>query len=240
MHIFPAIDMMGGRVVRLFQGDYGKSETYGDDPLEFAQIFKSAGAAHLHLVDLDGAKAGGMRNFEDARRITRETGLFCELGGGIRDEQTVEKCLEAGVGRVILGTAALRDPAFTRRMAQRYPERIAVGVDARDGKVAVEGWLETSDTDSLDFCVEMRDSGVRYIIYTDISRDGAQRGTNLEIYEKLAEIDGLNITASGGVGSLADIAALRDMGIYAAILGKALYAGAIDLAAAIQTAQAIQ
>ncbi|MDL2293472.1 1-(5-phosphoribosyl)-5-[(5-phosphoribosylamino)methylideneamino]imidazole-4-carboxamide isomerase [Ruminococcaceae bacterium OttesenSCG-928-D13] len=236
MHIFPAIDMMGGRVVRLFQGDYGKNEVYGDDPLEFAGLFKKSGAAFLHLVDLDGAKAGELRNFGHVKRITENVDCFCELGGGIRDEAAVERCLEAGIGRVILGTAALRDPDFTRRMAEKYPDQIAVGVDARDGRVAVEGWLETSDTDSLDFCLRMRDSGVRYVIYTDISRDGAQRGANLAVYEKLADIEGLNVTASGGVSSIDDIVALRDMGMYAAILGKALYTGTINLDEAIRVA----
>lgn len=237
MHLFPAIDIIGGKAVRLFQGDYNKQETFGDDPAAFARGFEEAGASHLHLVDLDGAKEGGPRNFDTVRAILAQTALFAELGGGIRDEATVEQCFAAGIGRVILGTAALRDPTFTRAMARKYGEKIAVGVDAREGKVAIEGWLKTSDTDSLTFCKEMRDSGVKYIIYTDISKDGAGTGTNLEVYETLSQIDGLNITASGGVSSLEDIRALREMGLYAAILGKALYTGKLDLAEALQEAR---
>lgn len=237
MEIFPAIDIMDGKVVRLFQGNYQNRETYGDDPAAFAKQFKAQGAKYLHLVDLDGAKAGSPKNKDIIKKVARESGLLCELGGGIRDEDTVSTYLEAGVGRVILGTAALRDPAFTRRMVERYGDKIAVGVDARDGKVAVEGWLDTSDTDSLQFCRTMRDIGVSYIIYTDISRDGAQKGANLKVYRALAEIKGLNITASGGVSSLEDIRGLREMGLYAAILGKALYTGTLDLTAALSAAK---
>lgn len=236
MILFPAIDIIGGKAVRLFQGDYNKQETFGDDPAAFALGFEKAGATHLHLVDLDGAKEGGPRNFGTVRTILSKTSLFAELGGGIRDEATVEQCFEAGLGRVILGTAALRDPAFTRAMANKHGDKIAVGVDAREGKVAIEGWLKTSDTDSITFCKEIRDSGVKHIIYTDISKDGAGAGTNLNAYETLSQIEGLQVTASGGVSSLGDICALRDMGLYAAILGKALYTGALDLAQALEVA----
>ncbi len=236
MLLFPAIDLLDGKVVRLYQGDYDQQETFGDDPAAFAAQFAAAGATHLHVVDLEGAKHGARRNFQQVKDILAAAPLFVELGGGIRDDATVYNCLEAGVGRVILGTAALKDPAFTRRMVAEYGEQIAVGVDARDGRVAVEGWCATSDVDSVAFCREMRDAGVEYIIYTDISRDGAQRGANLEIYEKLREIDGLRLTASGGVSSLADIRALRDMDLYGAILGKALYSGAVKLQDAIAAA----
>lgn len=238
MLIFPAIDLLNGQAVRLYQGDYAKKQVFGDDPAAFAAGFAEEGATCLHLVDLDGAKAGSMRNFDTVGAIaTAAPQLFTELGGGIRDEETAERCFAAGVGRVILGTAALKDPAFTRRMLRQYGGRIAIGVDARDGRVATEGWLDTSDVDSFAFCREMRALGAEYIIYTDIARDGAGQGANLAVYQKLSAIGGLNITASGGVSSLEDIAALRDMGLYAAILGKALYTGTVQLAQAIQTAK---
>ncbi|NLW77925.1 MAG: 1-(5-phosphoribosyl)-5-[(5-phosphoribosylamino)methylideneamino]imidazole-4-carboxamide isomerase [Ruminococcaceae bacterium] len=236
MLIFPAIDIIGGQAVRLFQGDYNQKQVFGEDPAVFAKSFEDAGASCLHLVDLDGAKAGAPQNFEVVRRITSGCGLFTELGGGIRDEATIERYFEAGVGRVILGTAALKNPAFTKAMVQKYGEKIAVGVDARDGKVAVEGWLQTSEADSMEFCVNMRDIGVQYIIYTDISRDGAQKGANLAAYEKLSAIEGLSITASGGVSTLAEIETLRQMGLYAAILGKALYTGMLALGDALVAA----
>lgn len=236
MHLFPAIDLMDGKVVRLYQGDYKQSQVFGDEPSAFAQRFKEEGAQYLHLVDLDGAKAGSPQNFTVVEQIAREGGLFIELGGGIRNEEAIKRCYAAGVDRVILGTAALRDRAFTQRMLEQYGDRVAIGVDARDGHVAVEGWLETSDTDSLLFCRQMRDAGAAYIIYTDIARDGAQRGTNLAVYSELQKIDGLHITASGGVSSLGDVEALRDMGLYAAILGKALYTGAIQLEEALAVA----
>lgn len=236
MNIFPAIDLIGGKAVRLFQGDYNKQQTFGDDPAAFARDFEAKGARYIHLVDLDGAKEGGPRNFDTVRAILAGTNLFAELGGGIRDEETVARCLEAGVGRVILGTAALRQPDFTRAMVKKYGERIAVGVDARDGKVAVEGWLQTSDVDSIHFCREMRDIGVKHIIYTDIAKDGAGAGTNLSVYETLSAIEGLKITASGGVSTLEDVRLLREIGLWAAILGRALYTGALDLPQAIHAA----
>lgn len=236
MLIFPAIDMLGGQAVRLFQGDYAQSQTFGSNPAGFAANFARQGATHLHLVDLDGAKQGAPQNFSLARQIAATPGLFVEFGGGVRNEETVQQCFEAGIGRVILGTAALQNPAFTRKMVRQYGPAIAVGVDARDGKVAVEGWLSTSQTDSFDFCRAMAEEGVEYIIYTDISRDGTGQGANLQAYQKLCQIKGLHITASGGVSTLADIATLRDMGLYATILGKALYTGAVSLPQAIETA----
>lgn len=236
MLIFPAIDLLGGKAVRLYQGDYAQSQVFGDNPAAFAQDFVEQGAAYLHLVDLDGAKEGKPCNFDVVRQIAAIPGLFVELGGGIRTKETVEACFEAGVKRVILGTAALKDPAFTRQMVERYGGAVAVGVDARDGRVAVEGWLSTSDVDSYEFCREMQKIGVEYIIYTDISRDGTGEGANLDAYRRLAKIKGLNVTASGGVSSLKDIAALRDMGLYAAILGKALYTQAVQLGGALATA----
>lgn len=237
MEIFPAIDLLDGKVVRLFQGDYGQKQVYGDNPADFAKGFAKAKAKNIHLVDLDGAREGGQRNFAVIQEILSAADLFAELGGGIRTEETVGACLDAGVGRVILGTAALNNPEFTRKMVEKYGDKIAVGVDARDGKVAVEGWLATSKTDSIDFCKEMQNIGVKYIIYTDISCDGAQTGTNLKVYDRLSNIQGLNITASGGVSSLQDIVALKGMGLYAAIVGKALYTGSLRLEDAIEAAK---
>lgn len=237
MLIFPAIDLLNGQAVRLYQGDYNKAESFGSNPAAFAQQFAQQGATHIHLVDLDGAKHGAPQNFEAARQIVQASGLFAEFGGGVRTEETVHQCFEAGIRRVILGTAALKDAAFTKKMLQTYGGSIAIGVDARDGRVAVEGWLSTSETDSFAFCKEMRALGAEYVIYTDIARDGTGKGSNLGAYSRLAEIDGLHITASGGVSSLQEIKELRAMGLYAAILGKALYAGTLHLGEAIETAQ---
>lgn len=237
MKIFPAIDLLGGKVVRLYQGDYGQKQEFGDDPLAFARAFEAAGAGCLHVVDLDGAKTGSPQNFEIVRRICAETGLFVEMGGGIRNAETVRCCFDAGAGRVILGTAALRSPEFAAEMAAQYGDGLAVGVDARSGFVAVEGWLTTSEVDSILFCKKMRDAGVQNIIYTDISKDGAEQGTNLAVYKRLAAIQGLHITAAGGVSSLEDIRKLRALGLYGAILGKALYTGAVKLEDALRTAK---
>ena len=229
MQIFPAIDLSGGQVVRLYQGDYDQMTVYGQDPCAAARTFLEAGAKYLHLVDLDGARDGTTANFDSIAAIARQGGLYIEVGGGIRTEDRIRQYLDLGVGRCILGTIAVKDFAFTERMAQKYGGRIAVGVDARDGYVAVNGWKELSRERGVDFCRRLRDAGVRTVIYTDISRDGAERGTNLEVYRELAEISGLDITASGGVSSLEELRALRDMGTRAAILGKALYTGRLDL-----------
>lgn len=237
MILFPAIDLLGGKVVRLYQGDFEKKQEFGDDPIAFAKQFEQAGATHLHVVDLDGAKAGNPQNFGVARQIAEETGLFVELGGGIRDAAAVRRCISAGIDRVILGTSALRNPVFAQEMVAQYGDKIAVGVDARDGFVAVEGWLSTSEVESISFCAEMHRRGVKHIIYTDISKDGTGTGTNLEAYRKLAEIEGLEVTASGGVTTLDDIAALRDMGLYGAILGSALYKGSLKLDEALRAAR---
>jgi len=229
MQIFPAIDLSGGQVVRLYQGDYDQMTVYGQDPCAAARTFLEAGAKYLHLVDLDGARDGTTANFDSIAAIARQGGLYIEVGGGIRTEDRIRQYLDLGVGRCILGTIAVKDFAFTERMAQKYGDRIAVGVDARDGYVAVNGWKELSRERGVDFCRRLRDAGVRTVIYTDISRDGAEQGTNLEVYRELAEISGLDITASGGVSSLDELRTLRDMGTRAAILGKALYTGRLDL-----------
>lgn len=232
--IFPAIDLIGGRVVRLFQGDYDKETVYSDDPCAIARGFVEAGARYLHLVDLDGARNGTTANFPSIEAIARQGGLYMEVGGGIRSQERIERYLELGVSRCILGTIAVKDFAFTAEMARKYGDKIAVGVDAREGFVAINGWKELSAEKGIDFCRRLRDAGVQTVIYTDISRDGAGRGTNIEVYEALSEIKDLQVTASGGVGSLEEIARLEAMGVSAAILGKAIYSGQLELAEVIR------
>ena len=229
MQIFPAIDLRGGQVVRLYQGDYAQETVYGTDPCAQARAFLDAGAQFLHVVDLDGARDGTPANFDSIAAIARQGGLSIEVGGGIRTEARICQYLELGVDRCILGTIAVQDFPFAARMARTYGEQIAVGVDARDGYVAVNGWKELSREKGVDFCRRLRDAGVRAVIYTDISRDGAGRGTNLELYGELVQIQGLEITASGGVSSLEELRRLEGMGVRAAILGKALYTGRLDL-----------
>lgn len=234
MQIFPAIDLRGGQVVRLYQGDYDQMTVYGADPCAVARDFLAAGARYLHVVDLDGALDGTLANFDTIAAIARQGGLYIEVGGGIRDEERIRRYLDLGVGRCILGTIAVKDFAFTERMARKYGDRIAVGVDARDGYVAVSGWKELSAERGVDFCRRLRDAGVKTVIYTDISRDGAEQGTNLDLYRELAKIDGLDITASGGVSSMAELRELRQIGTKAAILGKALYTGRLNLKTVIE------
>ena len=229
MQIFPAIDLRGGQVVRLYQGDYDQETVYAADPCAVARDFLAAGARYLHVVDLDGAKDGTLANFKTIEALTRQGGLYIEVGGGIRTEERIRRYLDLGVGRCILGTIAVKDFAFTERMAQKYGDRIAVGVDARDGFVAVSGWKELSEERGVDFCRRLRDAGVKTVIYTDISRDGAEQGTNLDLYRELAGIEGLDITASGGVSSIEELRELQTIGTKAAILGKALYTGWLDL-----------
>ena len=237
MQIFPAIDLRGGQVVRLYQGDYDKMTVYGQDPCAVARDFIAAGAKYLHVVDLDGAKDGTLANFETIAAIAKQGGLYIEVGGGIRTEDRIRQYLGWGVSRCILGTIAVKDFAFTARMAQEYGDRIAVGVDARDGYVAINGWKELSSERGVDFCRRLLDSGVGTVIYTDISRDGAEKGTNLDLYRELAEIGGLHVTASGGVSSLEELKELRAIGTHAAILGKALYTGRLDLKTVIEAVQ---
>lgn len=229
MQIFPAIDLRGGQVVRLYQGDYDRETVYAADPCAVARSFLAAGARYLHVVDLDGARDGMLANFETIAAIVKQVGLYIEVGGGIRTEDRIRQYLDLGVGRCILGTIAVKDFDFTARMAQTYGDRIAVGVDARDGYVAVSGWKELSAERGVDFCRRLRDAGVKTVIYTDISRDGAEAGTNLDLYRELSEIQGLDITASGGVSSIEELKELQRIGIRAAILGKALYTGRLDL-----------
>lgn len=237
MKIFPAIDIKDAQVVRLKYGDYKQMSVYDISPMEAIESFAKDGAKCAHMVDLDGAKDGELSNYEVISKVMANSDLFIQVGGGIRQIESVEKYVKAGASRVILGTAAINDQDFLREAIANYGEKIAVGVDARDGKVAVAGWLETSDVDSMEFCTTLRDMGVKTIIYTDISRDGAMQGCNLDAYEKLSKIDGLDVVASGGISSLEEIAKLRDMHIYAAILGKALYTKAIDLKEALSVAR---
>ena len=234
MQVFPAIDLSGGQVVRLYQGDYDKMTVYGQDPCAVAREFIAAGAKYLHVVDLDGAKDGTLANFESIASIAKQGGLYIEVGGGIRTEERIRQYLELGVSRCILGTIAVKDFDFTARMAQKYGDAIAVGVDARDGYVAINGWKELSEETGIDFCKRLRDAGVKTVIYTDISRDGAEKGTNLELYRELAKIEGLNITASGGVSSMEELKELQTIGTHAAILGKALYTGRLDLKTVVE------
>ena len=234
MQIFPAIDLSGGQVVRLYQGDYDQMTVYGVDPCAVAREFIAAGAKYLHVVDLDGAKDGTLANFDSIAAIARQGGLYIEVGGGIRSEERIQQYLDLGVGRCILGTIAVKDFEFTARMAQKYGDRIAVGVDARDGYAAINGWKELSGETGVEFCRRLRDAGVKTVIYTDISRDGAEKGTNLELYRELAKLKGLNITASGGVSSLEELRELQAIGTHAAILGKALYTGRLDLKTVIE------
>lgn len=234
MRIFPAIDIRDSKVVRLTRGDYGQMKVYGGSPVATAAEFARQGAENLHVVDLDGAKDGTTANFGVIKEIVANCGLFVEVGGGIRDEARVEKYLSAGAGRVILGTAAVRNFGFVESCVKSFGDKIAVGVDASGGKVAVSGWLEVTDVDSLDFCARLRDAGVDAVIYTDISRDGAMGGTNLDVFRRLAEIKGLKIIASGGITFYDEIKALDEMGVYGAVLGKALYEGKINLAEALK------
>ena len=234
MKLFPAIDLRGGRVVRLTQGDYDRMTVYGADGAAQADAFRRAGAKHLHLVDLDGAKDGAPANFEAIRAIARQGGLFVEVGGGIRTEAQIDAYLSLGAGRCILGSAAVTDFAFTARMLQKYGPRIAVGVDLRDGYVAIHGWQETRPIEGAAFCKKLADAGCAALIVTDIARDGAMQGTNLDLYRALRRaVPDVALTASGGISRMEELAELDGMGVDAAILGKSLYTGALDLAACV-------
>ena len=237
MIILPAIDLLGRKAVRLLKGDYNQVTVYIDSPLEVAEKFKSLGATHIHMVDLDGAKYGTAPNMDIVAEVAEKTGLFIEIGGGIRSMKTVKKYIDAGISRVILGTAAICDEDFLKEAVKAYGEKIAVGADVKDGKIAVKGWLEQSDVTLDEFFLKMQDLGVKNIICTDISRDGAMRGTNLELYRELSEKYSLDITASGGVASIEDVKRLREMNLYGAIIGKAYYTGAVDLEEAIEVAR---
>lgn len=233
MNIIPAIDLICGQAVRLMKGDYNKVTVYSNDPTEVAKRFQEQGAKFLHIVDLDGAKEGSTANFDTIRSIVANTELSVEVGGGIRNMETVGKYVELGVDRVIIGTAAVTDPEFLAEAVKQYPDNIAVGIDIKDGMVAIKGWLEVCALSCFDFCQKVQDLGVKTIICTDISKDGMMAGTNRELYRELSDRFDLNIIASGGVSSMEDIEVLSKMNLYGAIVGKAIYTGAIDLAEAI-------
>jgi len=237
MNIFPAIDLYEGKAVRLLKGDYGNMTVYSENPIEIARDFEDKGAAFIHLVDLEGAKDGTTPNLSIVKQIANETNLFSEIGGGIRSMETVSAYLENGVDRVILGTAAVNDEEFLKEAIARYGERIAVGVDIKDGFVAIKGWTEKSEYSCFDFCEKMQKLGVKTLICTDISKDGAMQGTNRELYKELSEKFNMDITASGGVSDIEDIKALRKLDLYGAIIGKAYYIGAIDLKEALEAAK---
>ena len=236
MYIFPAIDLYDGKAVRLYKGDYRQMTVYSENPIEIARDFEAAGAKHIHMVDLEGARDGSTPNLSIVATVAQNTSLFVEIGGGIRDMATIEKYLAVGVSRVILGTAAVNDEAFLRLAVETYGEKIAVGVDIKDGYVAIKGWLEQSAYTPEAFMEKMQSLGVKTVICTDVSKDGAMKGTNRQLYRDLSERFSMNIVASGGVSDLEDVKALAAMDLYGAIIGKAYYTGAIDLAAAIQEA----
>jgi len=240
MLIIPAIDLIEGKCVRLQQGDYGKKTVYSADPVQVAAEFAAGGAELLHIVDLDGARVGSPQNLDVVRAVARAVPIAVEYGGGLRDLAAVEAAFAAGAARVVLGTAVLAEPPWFHQAVDRYGERIIVGIDARNGKVAVKGWQETTDTAALDLALRMKALGIKEIIYTDIAKDGMLSGPNLTALRELGPAR-MKIVASGGVASLADIENLRQLepyGVYAAIIGKALYTKQIDLAEAIRAARA--
>ena len=237
MLIFPAIDLFEGKAVRLYKGDYSQMTVYSEDPVSVARDFVLKGAGQIHMVDLAGARDGNMPNLGVVREVVRVTGSFVELGGGIRDMESVERALDAGVSRVILGTAAVANPEFLEAAVAKYGDKIAAGCDLKDGKVAVKGWIESSDVTADDFFSSMEQLGVGTVICTDIARDGAMRGANAELYERLQREFGLELIASGGVSSMEDVRRLRALGLYGAIIGKAYYTGDIALRDAVEAAR---
>lgn len=237
MKIFPAIDLYDGKAVRLYKGNYDEMTVYSENPIEIARDFERSGAEYIHMVDLEGAKDGTTPNINIVSQVARETSLRVEIGGGIRSLETLDKYFAAGVYRAILGTAAVTDEAFLKSAVAKYGERIAVGADIKDGMVAIKGWLEKSEYTTDAFFEKMCKLGVKTIICTDISKDGAMKGTNRELYKSLSEKYSIDIIASGGVSSTEDVAALAEMNLYGAIIGKAYYIGAIDLKEAIKISE---
>ena len=237
MNIFPAIDLYDKKAVRLYKGNYDEMTVYSNNPIEIAQDFKKNGAEFIHMVDLEGAKNGTTPNIEIVKEVATKTSLFVEIGGGIRSIETVEKYLNACVSRVILGTAAVTDEDFLKEAISKHQEKIAVGADVKDGYIAIKGWIEKSQYSLDEFLSKMQKLGVKTVICTDISKDGAMKGTNLKLYKELSEKYSLDIVASGGVSTIDDVKALREMNLYGAIIGKAYYTGAIDLKEAIEVAK---
>ena len=237
MILYPAIDLYDGKAVRLFKGDYNQMTVYNDNPLAVAQDFLRCGATHIHMVDLEGARGGTTPNLATVCTIKQATGLFCEVGGGIRSMEVIDRYMAFGIDRVILGTAAVTNPAFLGAAVSKYGEKIAVGIDIKDGFVAIKGWTETSDQDAFAFCGKMQNLGVKTVICTDISRDGAMQGTNHSLYQALSQQFSLQFIASGGVSSIEDIQRLREQNLHGAIVGKAYYSGELDLKTAIEVAK---
>lgn len=237
MLIFPAIDIYGGKAVRLYKGDFEQMTVYGDDPVKIARDFVSQGAEYAHIVDLEGARYGGTPNIKTVERIVNETPLFVEIGGGVRSIKTVERYLSAGVQRVILGTAAVKNREFLFEAAEKFGEKIAVGADVKNGRIAVNGWTETADLTLSEFMEILKSAGVKTVICTDVSKDGAMQGTGLDLYKSLAKESGINIIASGGVSSLTDVKKLKEIPVYGAIIGKAYYTGALGIKEAIEAAK---
>lgn len=236
MYIYPAIDLYEGKAVRLYKGDYAQMTVYSEKPAEVAKTFAAAGSKHIHLVDLEGAKKGVPANLDTIRKIIEAADLFVEVGGGIRSMETIESYLSIGVKRVILGTAAVTDPPFLEAALAKYGDKIAIGVDLKDGFVAIKGWTEKSELTADAFFEKMQTLGVKTVICTDISRDGAMKGTNRELYQELSSKYSIDLIASGGVSTLEDVKALAAMDLHGAIIGKAYYIGAIDLKEAIEVA----
>lgn len=237
MLIFPAIDLFEGKAVRLFKGDYAQMTIYNENPLEVARDFEKCGATHIHMVDLEGAKSGTTPNLDVVCGIKKNTSLFCEIGGGIRSMDTIDRYINAGIDRVILGTAAVTEEGFVEAAVKKYGEKIAVGIDIKDGFVAIKGWTEKSNLDAMAFCKRMQDIGVKTVICTDISKDGAMQGTNHSLYNEMSEKFDLQIIASGGVSSIEDVKKLAEKDLYGAIIGKAYYTGDINLSQAIEVAK---
>ena len=234
MKIYPAIDLYEGKAVRLFKGDYAQMTVYNNDPAVVAADFAAKGAECIHMVDLEGAKSGTTPNLATICRVKAQTGLFCQVGGGIRSMEVVSRYLDAGLDRVILGTAAVADPDFAKAAVNAYGDKIAIGVDIKDGFVAVKGWTEKSSLEAFEFCRSMEKNGIRTVICTDISKDGAMQGPNHDLYQRLSQELGMQIIASGGVSSMADVKRLAAMEIHGAIIGKAYYTGAISLKQALE------
>ncbi len=237
MIIYPAIDLFEGKAVRLFKGDYNQMTVYSENPLEIALDFEKCGATHIHMVDLEGAKSGTTPNFETVVKIKNNTSLFCEIGGGIRSMEVIDRYISAGIDRVILGTAAVTSEGFVKAAVEKYGDKIAVGIDIKDGFVAIKGWTEKSEIKAMDFAREMEEIGVKTLICTDISKDGAMEGTNHSLYKQLSEKFGMQIIASGGVSSIDDVKKLAERKMYGAIIGKAYYTGAVNLKEAIEVAE---
>ncbi len=237
MLIYPAIDLYEGKAVRLYKGNYQEMTVYSDNPIEIARDFEASGATHIHMVDLEGAKSGTTPNFDTVCYIKNNTNLFVEIGGGVRSMEVIDRYMAAGIDRVILGTAAVTSDGFVESAVAKYGDKIAVGIDIKDGFVAIKGWTEKSELDAFAFAEKMQKIGVKTLICTDISKDGAMQGTNHELYRELSEKFSMQIIASGGVSSIDDVKKLRERDLYGAIIGKAYYTGAIDIKEAVEVAK---